>query len=173
VSDASTLQSLIRDVPDYPKPGIVFKDITPVLARADAFACAIELLAAPFREAHIDLVLGIEARGFMFAAPVAVRLGAGFVPVRKPGKLPRAVDRATYALEYGSDALEMHRDAVSSGASVLVVDDVMATGGTAAAAIELAHRQGANVVGALFLIELTFLGGRAKLSAPCTSLLRY
>ncbi len=168
-----TLRSLVRDVPDYPKPGIVFKDITPVLADAHAFARAIEALALPFVGQHIDMVLGIESRGFMFAAPIALRLSAGFVPIRKPGKLPRAADRVEYALEYGTDAVEMHRDALRSGARVLVVDDVIATGGTAAAAIALAKGQGADVVAAVFFVELTFLNGVQKLGVPHSSLLNY
>lgn len=169
----SNLLRLVRDVPDWPKPGILFKDITPVLADASAFAEVIERLAEPFREQRIDVVLGIESRGFMFAAPVALQLAAGFVPVRKPGKLPRAVDREPYALEYGSDAVEMHKDALTRGARVLVVDDVIATGGTAAATVRLARKQGAEVVAATFLIELAFLNGSAQLGVPSTALLRY
>lgn len=169
----SNLMGLVRDVADYPKPGIVFKDITPVLADAAAFAQAIEQLAQPFLGQRIDTVIGIESRGFMFAAPIALRLAAGFVPVRKPGKLPRAVERVEYALEYGSDAVEMHSDAVAPGARVLVVDDVIATGGTAAAAVALAHGRGAHIVAATFFIELTFLQGAEKLGVPCVSLLRY
>ena len=170
---ANTVRALMRDVPDYPKPGIIFKDITPVLADAHAFASAIEALALPFVGQKIDAVLGIESRGFMFAAPIALRLNAGFVPVRKPGKLPRAADRAEYALEYGTDAVEMHKDALVRGARVLIVDDVIATGGTASAAVALARGQGAEIVAATFLIELAFLGGAAKLGVPVTSLLRY
>ena len=169
----SKLRALVRDVPDYPKPGILFKDITPVLADAAAFAGAIEALALPFVGQRIDAVLGIESRGFMFAAPIALRLGAGFVPVRKPGKLPRATDRAQYALEYGSDVLEMHKDALQQGARVLIVDDVIATGGTAAAAVELAKGQGAEVVSVTFLLELTFLDGSSKLDVPSVSLIKY
>ena len=167
------LRSLVRDVPDFPKPGIVFKDITPVLADAAAFADAIEQLAQPFADARIDTVIGIEARGFMFAAPIALRLGAGFVPVRKPGKLPRACHRAEYALEYGSDSIEMHQDAIAPGARVLVVDDVIATGGTAAAAVQLVRAQGAEVVAATFFVELSFLAGADKIDAPIVSLLKY
>ena len=170
---AAALQSLVRDVPDYPKPGIMFKDITPVLADAQAFASAIEALALPFVGQRIDAVLGIESRGFMFAAPIALRLNAGFVPVRKPGKLPRATDRAEYALEYGSDVLEMHKDALRPGARVLIVDDVIATGGTAAAAVQLAKGQGAEVVSVTFLLELSFLNGLKKLDEPSFSLLKY
>jgi adenine phosphoribosyltransferase len=167
------LRALVRDVPDYPKPGILFKDITPVLADPRGFALAIELLAIPFLDRGIDAVLGIESRGFMFAAPIALRLGAAFIPVRKPGKLPRRCDRVEYALEYGKDAVEMHADALQRGSRVLVVDDVIATGGTARAAIELAQGQGAEVVAATFLLELTFLGGVEKLGVPTSSLLKY
>jgi adenine phosphoribosyltransferase len=169
----SQLRACVRDVPDYPKPGILFKDITPVLADPSAFAQAIEALALPFVGRHIDAVIGIESRGFMFAAPIALRLSAGFIPVRKPGKLPCAVDRVEYALEYGTDAVEMHRDALKPGARVLVVDDVIATGGTAAAAVALAKGQGAEVVAATFFLELTFLGGVAKLDVPTVSLIKY
>jgi adenine phosphoribosyltransferase len=168
------LRAKVRDVPDYPKPGIMFKDITPVLADPAAFAHAIENLLLPYVGQRIDAVLGIESRGFMFAAPIALRLGAGFIPVRKPGKLPRACDRVEYALEYGTDSLEIHRDALKPGSRVLVVDDVIATGGTAAAAIALAKGQGAVVVAATFLLELTFLGGTAKLGdVPSRSLIQY
>ncbi|MET0283424.1 MAG: adenine phosphoribosyltransferase [Polyangiales bacterium] len=167
------LRSLVRDVPDYPKPGILFKDITPVLASPAGFQAAIEQLAAPFLNQRIDHVLGVESRGFMFAAPIALRLGAGFVPVRKPGKLPRKCDRVEYALEYGTDAVEMHADALGRGDRVLVIDDVIATGGTAKAAIDLAKRQGAEVVAASFLLELTFLGGGAKLDVPYSALIKY
>lgn len=168
------LYALVRDVPDFPKPGVLFRDITPVLANHTAFHDAIELLAESFRALSVDAVLGIESRGFMFGAPLALRLGAAFVPVRKPGKLPRATQRVAYALEYGEDALEMHRDALTSGARVLVIDDVIATGGTARAAIDLARLQGAEVVGIGFLIELSFLSGRDKLGDVNTvSLLKY
>ena len=169
----SKLRALVRDVPDYPKPGITFKDITPVLADAAAFALAIEALALPFVGQRIDAVLGIESRGFMFAAPIALRLGAGFVPVRKPGKLPRATDRVEYALEYGTDAVEIHKDALRPGSRVLLVDDVIATGGTAAAAIALAQGQGAEVVAVTFLLEISFLNGAAKLGVPSSSLLKF
>jgi adenine phosphoribosyltransferase len=168
------LYSLVRDVPDFPKPGILFRDITPVLANHAAFHDAIELLAESFRALSVDAVLGIESRGFMFGAPLALRLGAAFVPVRKPGKLPRSTHRVAYALEYGEDAIEMHRDAIARGARVLVIDDVIATGGTARAAIELARLSGGDVVGIGFLIELSFLNGRDKLGDVHTvSLLKY
>jgi adenine phosphoribosyltransferase len=168
------LRQLVRDVPDFPKPGVMFKDITPLLGSPEGFHAAIELMVKPHLASGIDAVLGIESRGFMFGAPLALRLGAAFVPVRKPGKLPRATDRVEYALEYGSDALEVHRDSFPRGARVLVVDDVIATGGTAAATVELARKQGAEVIAALFLIELTFLNGAHKLDGvPMRSLLRY
>ena len=153
---------LVRDVPDFPKPGIVFKDITPVLADADAFAAAIESLAAPWREASVDAVVAIEARGFIFGAPLARALGVGFVPVRKPGKLPGRTVSQSYALEYGRDALELHADAVAPGARVVLVDDVLATGGTLDAARALVERIDATIVGAGVLIELAALGGRAR-----------
>jgi adenine phosphoribosyltransferase len=168
------LRSLVRDVPDFPKPGIVFRDITPVFGEPAAFYDAIALMAEPFHGVRVDAVLGIESRGFMFGAPLALRLSAAFVPVRKPGKLPREKHRVEYALEYGSDALEMHLDAIAHGAHVLVVDDVIATGGTAAATVALAQKQGAHVVGAAFFLELTFLNGVERLAGvPVTSLLRY
>jgi adenine phosphoribosyltransferase len=159
----SRIQSLVQDVPDFPKPGILFRDITPLLAAPEAFADAIALLAEPFAAERIDAVIGIESRGFMFAAPLSLALSAAFIPVRKPGKLPRACQRVEYALEYGSDALEMHTDALEGRRRVVIVDDVIATGGTARAAVELARGAGAEVVGAAFLIELGFLQGRAQL----------
>jgi adenine phosphoribosyltransferase len=168
------LRQLVRDVPDFPNPGIVFKDITPVLANPAAFHDAVEIMAEAYRDAAIDAVLGIESRGFMFAAPLALRLSAAFVPVRKPGKLPRATDRVDYALEYGTDALEMHKDALEFGARVIVVDDVIATGGTAAAAAQLARQRGAVVLGAAFFLELSFLQGARKLGGlRTTRVLRY
>ena len=157
------LKRTIRDVPDFPKPGIVFKDITPILSDPALFKETVEALARPFREDRISKVLGIESRGFLFGPPLAFQLGAGFVPARKPGKLPRETVRENYAQEYGSDSLEIHRDAFRSGERVLVVDDLLATGGTAAAAARLAETLGAEVVGVAFVIELEFLGGRAKL----------
>ncbi|CAN5336930.1 MAG: adenine phosphoribosyltransferase [Acidimicrobiia bacterium] len=157
------IRSLIRDVPDFPKQGVMFKDITPVLADPGAFDVALDLILAPFAGAGITKVAGIEARGFMFAAPIACRLGAGFIPIRKPGKLPREVVEQEYVLEYGTDRLQVHADAVHAGERVLVVDDVLATGGTAAASVELLRRVGAEVVGVAVLLELVFLGGRAKL----------
>jgi len=157
------LRSAIRDVPGFPKAGIVFKDITPILSDPSLFQDTVAALAGPFREDRISKVVGIESRGFLFGPPLAFRLGAGFVPARKPGKLPRETVRETYALEYGSDSLEIHRDAFRKGERVLVVDDLLATGGTASAAARLAEKIGAEVVGMAFVVELEFLGGRAKM----------
>jgi adenine phosphoribosyltransferase len=157
------LKDHIRDVPDFPQAGVVFKDLTPLLAHPQAFASAVRALAGPFEVAGLTKVVGIEARGFILAAPVAVTLGAGFVPVRKKGKLPWRTEVASYDLEYGSDTLEIHDDAVTPGDRVLVVDDVIATGGTAAATVELVRRLGGEVVGLSFLVELEFLGGRPRL----------
>jgi adenine phosphoribosyltransferase len=157
------LKRAIRDVPNFPKPGIVFKDITPVLLDVELFGRATDLMADPYHEARITRVVCIESRGFLLAAPIALRLGAGLVPIRKPGKLPAATQRVEYALEYGTDALEMHHDAVGKGDRVLVVDDVLATGGTAAAAAQLVGATGAAVMGFSFLIELDFLKGRQRL----------
>lgn len=158
------LRERIRDVADFPTPGIVFKDITPMLADARTFAVAIDALAAPFVDSQIDLVAGIEARGFVLGAPVARVLNAGFVPVRKKGKLPGDVVAASYDLEYGSATIEVTADAFPQGARVLVVDDVLATGGTAAAAVDLIRRCGAEVVALTVLLELSFLPGRERLS---------
>jgi adenine phosphoribosyltransferase len=157
------LRNAIRDVPDFPKAGILFKDITPILSDPSLFQDAVTALADPFREDRISKVVGIESRGFLFGPPLAFRLGAGFVPARKPGKLPRETVRETYALEYGTDSLEIHRDAFGKGERVLVVDDLLATGGTAAAAARLTEKIGAEVVGMAFVVELEFLEGRAKL----------
>ncbi|MBA3653253.1 MAG: adenine phosphoribosyltransferase [Actinobacteria bacterium] len=173
-ADAGWLKEHIRDIADFPKPGVAFKDITPLLADADAFRFTIDALADAFTGQHIDKVLGIEARGFITAAPVAYRCGAGFVPVRKPGKLPSAIEREEYELEYGTDLLEVHRDAINPGERVVIVDDVIATGGTAAATLALAERLGAEVVGLGFVVELAFLGGRGKLSGQeLVSLITY
>ncbi|GAB3657027.1 adenine phosphoribosyltransferase [Actinocorallia lasiicapitis] len=164
------IDGLVRDVPDYPKPGIVFKDITPLLADHDGFAAVIKALAD---HAHgpIDKVVGLEARGFIFAAPVALALGAGFVPVRKSGKLPSETYAATYDLEYGTATIEVHRDAFAPGDRVLIVDDVLATGGTAEAAVSLVRRTGAEVAGLSVLMELSFLSGRERLgNLPIESL---
>lgn len=157
------LKDYIRDVPDFPSPGIVFKDLTPLLAAPAALAAAVRGLAAPFGRLAVTKVVGIEARGFIVAAPVALDLQAGFVPVRKPGKLPWKTEVAAYELEYGSDVLSIHADGVGPGDRVLIVDDVIATGGTAAATIELVTRLGAEVIGLAFLIELGFLAGRRRL----------
>ena len=159
------LASLVRDVPDFPKPGIVFKDIMPLLANAQAFHQAVEELAEWAEPRKPDIVLGAEARGFITGGALAERLGAGFVAARKPGKLPWRTVSAKYALEYGFDALELHADAIGEGQRVLVHDDVLATGGTAAAKCELVERLGGEVVGTLFLIELDFLKGRERLGA--------
>lgn len=156
-------RSAIRDVPDFPKPGIVFKDITPLLGDAGLFAAVTDEIAARAADLSITHVVGVESRGFIIAAPVARALGAGFVPVRKPGKLPFRAIREEYALEYGTDSLDIHEDAVGQSARVLVVDDVLATGGTAAATCRLAERAGGTVVGCAFLIELGFLNGRRRL----------
>lgn len=158
------LRDTIRDVPDFPREGIVFKDITPVLADGGLFRCCIDLLCATAGGARIDKVVGIDARGFIFAAAVADRLGVGFVPVRKKGKLPWKCAEAAYALEYGEAVVEIHEDAVKPGEKVLLVDDLLATGGTAAAALKLLHGLGAEIVAVSFLIELSFLGGREKLA---------
>ena len=157
------LTSLIRDIPDFPEPGIVFKDITPVLADGKAFAALVDALAEPFRDAGVVKVAGIEARGFTLATPVAERLGAGFIPVRKPGKLPYDTVREDYALEYGTNTLEIHKDAIQPGQKVLIVDDLLATGGTVLGTIELVKTLKAEVVGLAFLVELNFLKGRERL----------
>src|SRR5688500_14880976 len=172
--DAGWLKEHIRDIPDFPKAGVTFKDITPLLADVDAFRATIDGVAAEFADVGIDKVLGVEARGFIVAAPVAYRFGAGFVPVRKAGKLPWQIEREEYELEYGSDLLEIHQDAVAPGERALIVDDVLATGGTAAATVRLVERLGGIVVGLGFVIALGFLGGRGKLPGyAVVSLLRY
>jgi adenine phosphoribosyltransferase len=154
----------VRDVPDFPTPGVLFRDITPLLASPDAFGAAVQAMSDPFRGSGAIKIVGIEARGFMFGAAVARELGLGFVPARKPGKLPGKTERIAYGLEYGSDGLEVHADALSPGESVLVVDDVLATGGTSAAAAELVERLGARVAALVFFIELAALDGRSRLS---------
>lgn len=172
--DAGWLKEHIRDIPDFPKPGVVFKDVTPLLAHVGAFAATIDALAGAFDGRSVDKVLGVEARGFIVAAPVAYRYRSGFVPVRKAGKLPWNIESQEYELEYGSDLLEIHRDAVAPGERALIVDDVLATGGTAAATVRLVERLGGEVVGLGFLIELSFLGGRSKLEGhEIVSLLTY
>jgi adenine phosphoribosyltransferase len=158
------LPALVRDIPDFPKPGIVFKDITPVLASAEGLDAAVGALAALARNLRVDVVIGAEARGFLLGPALARELGAGFVLARKPGKLPHETVRAEYVLEYGTDALELHSDAVSAGARVLVHDDLLATGGTAKALCELVEQLDGEVVACAFLIELTFLNGRERLA---------
>jgi adenine phosphoribosyltransferase len=154
----------IRPIPDFPKPGILFRDITPLLADAAAFAAAIAALAEPWRDARLDAIAAVEARGFLFAAPLAVELGLGVIPVRKPGKLPADTIAHEYDLEYGRDRLEMHKDVLAKGSRVLVVDDVLATGGTAAACMRLVEAGGGTVAGAAFLVEIEPLGGRSRLA---------
>lgn len=168
------LEALIREIPDFPEQGVGFKDITPVLGDPDAFDELITQMSKPYAGSGITKVAGIEARGFTLATPVANRLDAGFIPLRKPGKLPFETVTEQYELEYGTDALEVHTDAVMEGEKVLLVDDVIATGGTAAAAIRLLRRLGADVVGFSVFIELVFLGGASKLDGvPIHALLRY
>jgi len=163
IANMDHLKARIRHVPDFPKAGILFYDITTLLQDAAGFRMAIDSLAVPFMDQGIDVVVGVESRGFIFGAAVADRIGAGFTPVRKPGKLPSTTVRATYALEYGTDALEMHHDAVTNGQRVLIVDDLLATGGTAAATTDLVKRLGGKVHALAFLIELVALNGRNKL----------
>lgn len=170
---ADDLRKLIRDVPDFPKEGILFRDVTPLLAEPKALARAVELVAAPYEGAGIDRVLGIESRGFILGAPVAMQLGAGFGLVRKAGKLPFDKHAVDYELEYGTDTVEMHVDTVQAGQRVLIVDDLIATGGTAAAAVELVEKAGGEVVACSFLIELAFLKGRGKLPVDCHAVLEY
>jgi adenine phosphoribosyltransferase len=171
--DVDSLRKVLRTIPDFPKPGILFYDITPVLASPTALAMAVEFMTQPFREQQVDVVVGIESRGFIFGTAVARNLSAGFVPVRKPGKLPGKTRRAEYALEYGTDAVEIHADAVRPGMKVLMVDDLLATGGTMAAACQLVRELGGEIVAAAFIIELCFLNGRAKLAdVPIYSVLR-
>jgi adenine phosphoribosyltransferase len=172
--DIESLKALIRDVPDFPQPGIVFKDITPLLADPIAFSTVIDLIVVQFGRGSVDKVLGIEARGFILASPVAYHFGAGFVPVRKAGKLPWQTTSAEYELEYGKETLEIHTDAFRPGERVLIVDDVLATGGTAQATARLVESADAKVIGMAFLIELGFLQGRDKLQGYDTfSLITY
>ena len=168
------LDHLIRDIPDFPKPGILFKDITPLLADAAGLSLAVELMANPFRSRQIDLVVGAESRGFIFGTAVAQSLSCGFIPIRKPGKLPGQTQSVDYGLEYGTDTLEVHTDAISAGKRVLMVDDLLATGGTMKACIELVERLGAEIVAATVLIELKKLHGRSKFqNLQIESVLRY
>ena len=157
------LRPFIHDVADWPKPGIVFKDITPLLANPSSLSLAVEQMVNPFRGRHVDLVAGAESRGFIFGTALAQSLSAGFVPIRKPNKLPRATHTVAYALEYGTDSLQIHQDAIRPGQRVLLADDLLATGGTMKACCELMEKIGCEVVGVTFLIELSFLNGREKL----------
>jgi adenine phosphoribosyltransferase len=170
----SDLKEHIRDIADFPKPGIMFRDITPLLANPDAFREVIRLLADKYRDAGVTAICAAEARGFIFATPLALELNAAFVPIRKPGKLPFDTKAFHYELEYGTDTLEMHTDAVKAGDKVLLVDDLLATGGTMEACVKLCKHTGAEVVGCAFVIELTFIGGREKLApTDCFSLISY
>ncbi|MGH7843881.1 MAG: adenine phosphoribosyltransferase [Candidatus Binatia bacterium] len=172
--DIREIRDAIRDIPNFPKPGIVFKDITPLLANGRLFKRTIDLFAERYRSQSVDVVLGIESRGFIIGAALAYALGIGFSIVRKPGKLPYKTHSATYELEYGTDTLEVHRDAIAAGARVLIVDDLIATGGTAAATAALAAKLGAEVVEGAFVIELAFLKGREKFKPDkIFSLLQY
>ena len=172
--DTHVLHSSIRDIPDFPKPGVTFKDITPLLGDPAAFSTAVDAIVVSFGRGSIDKVVGIEARGFIVAAPVAYHFGAGFVPLRKPGKLPYETVSESYDLEYGQETLEIHVDAFSPGDRVLIVDDVLATGGTARAACNLVEKAGAKVAGLAFVIELGFLNGSTQLEDyDYTSLLKY
>lgn len=168
------LKTKIRDVPDFPKPGVVFKDITPLLADRQAFRAALDLLGDRYQNQGVELVVGVEARGFIIASTLAYKLGAGHVLIRKAGKLPCKTHRAAYQLEYGTDALEIHEDAIHPGARVLIADDVLATGGTVATAIDLVKRAGGEILEVTFLVELAFLKGREKLgNCPMFSLIQY
>ena len=172
--NAEELKALVRSVPDFPKPGILFRDITTLLKDGAAFAAVIGELDGRYRGRQIDAIAGIESRGFIFGAALAARLGTGFIPIRKPGKLPWKTERATYQLEYGTDCLEIHQDAVKPGQRVLVVDDLLATGGTAHAAAGLVRQLGGEVHALAFLVELTFLAGREKLTGErVVSILQY
>lgn len=167
------LNEFIADVPDFPEPGIVFKDITPLLAHPAAFLQAVDEMAGPFLDQGVDIVVGIESRGFLLAGSIAERIGSGVGLVRKPGKLPRATVSVTYELEYGTDSLEIHEDAFDAGAKALIVDDVLATGGTLDATRQLIQKAGGTVVGAAMLMELSFLGGRGKFDLPLHAVLTY
>ena len=172
--NADQLRRYIRDVPDFPKPGIMFRDVTPLLLEPAALEGAVEAMTEPFRDLRVDRVLGIESRGFMLGSPVALSLGVGFGLVRKAGKLPYQTYRVSYDLEYGTDTVEMHVDTVEKGHRVLIVDDLIATGGTAAAAVQLARQAGGDVIGCSFLVELTALEGRKLLDVePIHTVIRY
>ncbi len=162
-AETLNLRCYIRSIPDFPKPGIMFRDITPLLLAPEAFREAVRRMAEPYAKGDVDVVVGAEARGFIFGAAVALELEAGFIPVRKPGKLPHATTSVTYELEYGTDTLQMHTDAVAEGARILLVDDLLATGGTMAACCEMVEKVGGRVAGVEFLIELAFLAGRKRL----------
>lgn len=169
-----TIKKYIRDIPDFPKPGILFKDITPLLVQGRAFHRAIDLIAEHYQGKHIEQVVCVEARGFILGAPLAYKLGAGLVPVRKPGKLPSQTLQTTYELEYGTDTLEIHRDAIPEGCKVLIADDLLATGGTISGVVKLVQELKGSIVGIGFLIELEFLKGREKLKGfDVFSLLQY
>jgi adenine phosphoribosyltransferase len=171
---ALDLKKYIRDIPDFPKPGILFRDITPLLAWPPAFRETVRRMAEPYRERKVDAIVAAEARGFIFAAPLALELNAGFVPVRKPGKLPSKTHSFRYELEYGTDTLEMHVDGVSAGQNVLVVDDLLATGGTVGACCKLLEKTGARIAGCVFAIELAALGGAAAITPyQVFSVIRY
>ena len=173
-NEVETIRDLIRDVPDFPKPGILFKDITTLIRDPAGLKLTLDLLAKPFLDKGITAVAGMESRGFIFGVPVAERLGVGFVPVRKPGKLPSRTVSREYALEYGTDTLEMHADALGEEDRVLVVDDLLATGGTAAATVEMIRSVGARVEAVCFVVELDFLEGRSKLDGvPVSSLVHF
>lgn len=170
----SDLSRLIRDIPDFPRKGILFKDITPLLRDPRALAQSVEMLAEHHRKDRIDAVAAVESRGFIFGGALAMRIGAGFIPIRKPGKLPHRTVSESYSLEYGTDTIQMHSDALGEGDRILIVDDLLATGGTARATTNLVARMGGEVVGASFLIELAFLGGRARLGdLPIFALITY
>ena len=174
MNDGTDFRSCIREVEDWPKKGVSFKDITTLLKDAGLLKAAIEQMASPFRDDNIDIVIGPESRGFIFGVPVAVELNAGFVPVRKKGKLPAETVSATYELEYGTDTLEMHKDAIKKGQRVLLVDDLLATGGTISAVTEMCERMGAKVAGLSFMIELGFLNGKDKLKGrKISSVVKY
>jgi adenine phosphoribosyltransferase len=167
------LKRLIRDIPDFPKPGITFKDLTPMLRDPAAFGKAVDRLAARYIGKKIDVVVGVEARGFVIGAALAYRLGAGVILIRKPGKLPYKTHRTIYELEYGTDTLEIHQDSITSGQRVVIADDLLATGGTVSAAIRLVEQQGGSIVECAFLVELLFLNGRAKVGHPAFSLIQF
>ncbi len=170
----SDLKKHIRDIPDFPKEGIIFKDITTLLKNPQALKKSIDAITTPFKKSHVDYVVGVEARGFILGAAIAYKLGAGFIPVRKKGKLPYKTKSVTYQLEYGMDTLEIHEDAIPAGAKVLVVDDLLATGGTVKAVIDLLRSQQANIVGVAFLVELQFLKGKDKLKdLPIYSVIQF